>query len=45
LVPKVLELTFARDPVKIGDKSTIPHILDQKNNARKEDITIRFEQD
>lgn len=45
LVPKVLELTFARDPVKIGDKSTIPHILDQSNNARKEDIIIHFEQD
>jgi hypothetical protein len=44
MVPKVIELTFARDPVKIDDKSTVPHILDQRNNPRKEDITINFEQ-
>lgn len=42
-VPKVLELTFARDPIKIDNKSTIPHILDQRNNPRKEEIIIQFE--
>jgi hypothetical protein len=41
-VPKVLELTFARDPIKIDSKVTIPHILDQRNNPRKEEIIIQF---
>jgi hypothetical protein len=44
MVPKIIELTFARDPVKLDEKSTMPHILDQRNNPRKEEITINFEQ-
>ena len=42
-VPKVLELTFARNPIKIDNKSNIPHFLDQKNNPRKDEIIIQFE--
>jgi hypothetical protein len=42
-VPKVLELTFARDPIKIDGRLTIPHILDQKNHSKKEEIIIQFE--
>jgi hypothetical protein len=42
-VPKVLELTFARSPVKIDGRLTIPHILDQKNNPKKEETIIQFE--
>ena len=42
-VPKVLELTFARDPIKIDGRFTNPHILDQKNNPIKEEIIIQFE--
>ena len=42
-VPKVLELTFARDPIKIDNKAAIPHILDQRNNPRKDEMIIQFE--
>lgn len=42
-VPKVLELTFARNPIKIDGRPNIPHILDQKNNPKKEEIIIQFE--
>jgi hypothetical protein len=42
-VPKVLELTFARNPIKIDGKLTIPHVLDQINNPKKEEIIIQFE--
>ena len=42
-VPKVLELTFARSPIKIDGRLTIPHVLDQKNNPKKEEIIIQFE--
>jgi hypothetical protein len=38
-----LELTFARNPIKIDGKLTIPHVLDQKNNPKKEEIIIQFE--
>jgi hypothetical protein len=41
-VPKVLELTFARDPIAIDSKPTIPHILDQRNNPKKEETIIQF---
>jgi hypothetical protein len=41
-VPRVLELTFAREPIKIDNKVTIPHILDQRNNPRKEEVIIQF---
>ena len=42
-VPKVLELTFARSPIKIDGRLTIPHVLDQKNNPKKEETIIQFE--
>jgi hypothetical protein len=42
-VPKVLEITFARNPTKIDDRPIIPHILDQKNHPKKEEIIIQFE--
>jgi hypothetical protein len=42
-VPKVLELTFARDPIKMDNKAAIPHILDQRNNPRKDEMIIQFE--
>jgi len=42
-VPKVLELTFARNPTKIDGRPAIPHILDQKNHPKKDEIIIQFE--
>lgn len=41
-IPKVLELTFSRNPIVINNKPAVPHILDQSNNPTKKDIVILF---
>lgn len=40
--PTVIELTFERNPIVLGDKVILPNNLDMKNNSMKEDIELIF---
>ena len=40
--PTVIELTFERNPIIIGDEPTLPHELDMRNNPLDEDIELFF---
>ena len=40
--PRAIEMSFARDPEKLSEKSVLPHPLDQLNVPRKEAVSLRF---
>ena len=40
--PTVIELTFERDPIVIGDKPVFPNRLDMKNNSSEKDVELFF---
>ena len=40
--PTVLELTFERYPVKIGDECVLPNKLDMQNNPLASDVELKF---
>ena len=40
--PTVIELTFEREPIIIGDNPTFPNELDMKNNSSEKDINLFF---
>ena len=40
--PLTIEITFEKNPIKINDFKSLPHLLDQKNNPSKNDIKIKF---
>ena len=40
--PTVIELSFEKDPIILGDNPVIPHDLDMKNNSLDEDISLNF---
>ena len=42
-VPTLIELTFAKNPKKVGDLKSIKHLLDQPNLKNKEDPELKFE--
>tara|TARA_B100000686_G_C16760296_1_gene958204 strand:+ start:1361 stop:1990 length:630 start_codon:yes stop_codon:yes gene_type:complete len=37
-----IEMTFSRDPLKIGEQSVLPHPLDQDNVPRKQSVGLSF---
>ena len=40
--PRAIEMSFARDPKKLSDRSVLPHPLDQLNVPRKETVELNF---
>jgi hypothetical protein len=40
--PKVIELTFERNPLIIDNKLILPNHLDEKNNQQENDISLTF---
>jgi len=40
--PKVIELSFERNPIVYNDILILPNSLDQKNNPKKNDILLNF---
>lgn len=42
-IPTLIELTFAKNPKKIGDLKNIKHLLDQPNLKDKENPELKFE--
>ena len=40
--PIIIELSFEKNPKIIGGEVKLPNILDQKNNPKKNDIFIKF---
>jgi hypothetical protein len=40
--PTVLELTFEKTPIKIGENCVLPNSLDMKNNPKIPDIELKF---
>ncbi len=40
--PTVLELTFEKTPIKIGENCLLPNPLDMKNNPKTSDIKLNF---
>jgi hypothetical protein len=40
--PRAIEMSFARDPEKLNERSVLPHPLDQLNVPRKEAVSLRF---
>lgn len=40
--PSIIELSFEKNPEKINDENTYPHILDQVNNPKKSEIILKF---
>ena len=40
--PKAIEMSFARDPEKLSDRSVLPHPLDQLNVPRKKTVELKF---
>ena len=40
--PTVLELTFEKNPIILGNNCILPHKFDMKNNPLKEDISLVF---
>lgn len=41
--PTIIELSFDRDPIVVSKNLQLPHFLDQRNNIRKNDLTLKFE--
>ena len=41
-IPTTIELTFARNPINIGDNLNLPHKLDQKNDPNSKNIDLFF---
>ena len=41
-IPIVLEFSFERNPISVGDNVSFPHYLDQKNNKREDDLSLDF---
>ena len=41
-IPTAIELTFARNPIKIGTNLNLPHKLDQKNDPNSKNIDLYF---
>ena len=41
-IPPVLELSFEREPIVIGEDVKFPHYLDQKNDKRNNDLKLTF---
>ena len=41
-IPIVLEFSFERNPIMVGDNVSFPHYLDQKNNKREDDLSLDF---
>ena len=41
-IPIVLEFSFERNPIIVEDNVSFPHYLDQKNNKRKDDLSLDF---
>ena len=41
-IPVVLEFSFERNPIIVGDNVSFPHYLDQKNNKREDDLSLDF---
>ena len=44
-IPTAIELTFARNPIKIGNSLNLPHKLDQKNDPNSKNIDLFFTED
>ena len=42
-LPEVLEITFAKEPLQIGQFKGLPHSLDMPNKSKGEEIIIKFE--
>ena len=40
--PGALEMTFARDPIKVSEDVVIPHPLDEDNVTRKKSVSLKF---
>ena len=40
--PKAIDLSFSKNPKKIGNRFMHPHELDQDNVPRKEAVDLRF---
>ena len=43
-LPEVLEITFAKEPLQIGQFKGLPHSLDMPNKSKGEEIIIKFEE-
>ena len=41
-IPIVLEFSFERNPISVGDNVSFPNYLDQKNNKREDDLSLDF---
>ena len=41
-IPPVLELSFEREPIVVGEDVKFPHYLDQKNDKRNNDLKLTF---
>lgn len=41
-IPTTIELSFARNPIKIDDNLNLPHKLDQKNDPNSKNIDLFF---
>ncbi len=41
-IPIVLEFSFERDPIVVGNYVNFPHYLDQKNDKKKDDLRLDF---
>ncbi len=42
-IPESIEITFARNPKKIGDFEKLPHCLDRPNRSKNKEIELDFE--
>ena len=40
--PRAIEMSFAREPEKLSEVSSLPHPLDQLNVPRKAAVNLRF---
>ena len=43
-IPDILEITFAKNPIAMGDYKELPHKLDMPNRSKSKEIIIKFEQ-
>ena len=42
-IPESIEITFAKNPKKIGDFKKLPHYLDRPNRSKNKEIELDFE--
>tara|TARA_B100000927_G_C16407959_1_gene446126 strand:+ start:107 stop:856 length:750 start_codon:yes stop_codon:yes gene_type:complete len=42
-IPESIEITFAKNPKKIGDFKKLPHHLDRPNRSKNKEIELNFE--